>query len=316
MPNQVNNGSFFANAGGEIKIGRVITILAVFFIVVIVAASSFVTIQPGTRGIVVELGKVKTTLGEGFYVLTPFTQSIQLMDIRTQKIEAPASAASKDLQTVSATVALNFHVIPESVGALYQNVGLNYREKLIDQAIQESVKASTAQYTAEELITKREIVKTVIRDNLRARLVVYNITVEDIAITNFDFSSGFNAAIEQKVTAEQNALTEQNKLKIIEFQAQQKVAEANGQAESVKKVADGEAYRNLATATAEAKAIEIKGQADATAIKVRGDALRQNPQLVSLEYAKAAQNWNGQLPVNMYGSAPLPFLNVGGQLVV
>lgn len=311
-----SDGTFWTTPEGEIRVGKVVTIGITFLILVTVVASSFVTIQPGTRGIVIELGKVKTTLSEGFYVLTPFTQSIQLMDIRTQKIEAPASAASKDLQIVSATVALNFHINPESVGTIYQNLGLNYRERVIDPAIQESVKASTAQYTAEELITKREIVKAVIRDNLRTRLSVYNIIVEDIAITNFDFSKQFNEAIEQKVTAEQNALTEQNRLKIIEFQAQQKIAEANGAAESVKKQADGEAYRNLATATAEAKAIEIKGEADATAIRVRGDALRQNPQLVNLEYAKAAQNWDGKLPVNMYGSAPLPFLNVGSQPVV
>jgi regulator of protease activity HflC (stomatin/prohibitin superfamily) len=154
------------------------------------------------------------------------------MDIKTQKYEADASAASKDLQVVSTKIAVNYRLSPESTPNLYQTVGLDYQNRIIQPAVQEVVKSATAKFTAEELITKRPEVKEEIEKLLKERLFGRNIIVEEISITNFDFSTSFNSAIEDKVTAEQNALAAKNKLEQIKYEAEQAVTAAKGQADS------------------------------------------------------------------------------------
>jgi len=164
----------------------------------------------------------------------PFFETPYRFEVRTRIYNAHASAASKDLQVVSTEVALNYHVEKDSVYTLFKNIGENYEERIISPSIQEVVKATTAKHIAEELITKREIVKEEIKEHLRERLSQSFIALDDLSITNFDFSREFNHAIEQKVTAEQNALKEQNNLKVVQFQAQQKIEQAKGEAEAIR----------------------------------------------------------------------------------
>lgn len=264
--------------------------LAVFALVILVVVigfmGTFVTVGAGERGVLLTWGAVEPrVLQPGFNLIMPFAQSVVHVNVQTQKIEHGAAAASKDLQTVSTTVALNYHIDEASVQELYRTVGTGYGINIIDPAIQESVKAATAGYTAEELITKREAVKDNIREHLKTRLLPYHLIVEDISITNFDFSPQFNAQIEAKVTADQRALTEENNLKAIKFQAEQKVVTAQG----------------------EADATLAKARAEAEAIRITADALKQNPQLVQLE---ATKKWNGVLPNYMFGGGAVPFLDL------
>ena len=260
----------------------VITIVAIFL-----ALNTITFVGAGDRCVLTTWGAVSgTVLQPGLNFKIPIANGAECMSVQTQKVTADAEAASQDLQIVSSTVALNYHVNPDTISILYRDVGRNYESKVIDQAIQESVKASTALYTAEELIGLRASVKEDIRTNLKNRLAVYNIEVEDISITNFDFSPEFNAQIEAKVTALQRALTEENNLKAIEFQAQQKIAQA-----------EGEAQATLRNAQAEAEAIRITGQ-----------ALKENPKLVDLEWVK---RWNGQMPhTTIGGSGVVPILDI------
>lgn len=241
----------------------------------------FTFIEAGSRGVVLRLGAMNRVLGEGFNYITPFVETVRVLDVRTQKEEIEATAASKDLQSVSTKVALNYHLDPERVGALWQEVGPAYKARIIDPAIQESVKAATAKYNAEELITKREIVKDDIYSHLKERLVKYHLGVDDLSITDFQFSKSFDAAIEAKVTAEQRALEAKNKLEQIKFEAEQKIATAKAEAQSV---------------------------------RLQAEALRENAQFIQLRQlevqAKFADKWNGVLPVNLYGSAPIPFLQI------
>lgn len=267
---------------------RTIIVLAIFVLLVVLVTifASFVTINAGERGVLLTFGKVEDKVFEpGLHAITPFVNSVVLMDVRTQKDEVDASAASKDLQVVSTKVALNYHVDPNYAGRIYQNIGKEYKQRIIDPAIQEAVKSSTAKYTAEELITKRETVKELIKSELKTRLAVYNILVDEISITNFDFSPDFNRAIEAKVTAEQQAQKAKNDLERIKIEAEQKIAESKGQAE----------------------AIIIKAKAEAEAITITGNALKQNQQLVKLE---AVKKWDGVLPKQLLGTAPLPFIDV------
>ena len=187
-------------------------------------------------------------------------------------MDVDAAAASKDLQTVSFQGALNYQVGEGTIVELYRQFQLNFEERIIRPSVQESIKAATAQYTAEELITQREKVKTTIKDSLIARLSAYNVTVVDFNIVNFNFSSSFNEAIEAKVTAEQNALASKNKLEQVKYEAEQRVAEAEGKAK---------------------------------ALKAESEAISSDPKILEL---RAIEKWNGVLPI--YNGAATPFINL------
>jgi prohibitin 2 len=256
-----------------------IVIAVLGLVVIIFLLGSFGTIGAGERGVRTRFGAVSgTVLGEGLYMKIPFIEKVQRMDIKIQKDQTDATAASKDLQDVSTTIAVNYHLNPLRVADIFQNVGISYRkdnvvaDRLISPAIQESVKASTAKFTAEELITKREEVRDNVKQILIVKMEPHGVVVDELNIINFNFSESFNAAIEAKVTAEQNALGAKNRLAQIEFEAQQKVAEAKGKAE---------------------------------AITIEANALRSNPQVLEL---RALEKWNGVLP-QVTGGA-IPFINL------
>ncbi len=196
--------------------------------------ATFGTIETGQIGVRTTLGKVTGVSGPGLYFKVPFFQEISFIDVQTQKEQVNADAASNDLQTVNAKVAVNYNIDPNKVVELFTKVGTEYKGRIIDPAIQEVVKAVTAQYTAEQLITKRAEVTDKIQVALAEKLLVNDISVTSVSITNFDFSASFNEAIEKKVTAEQNALAAKNKLAQVQFEAEQTIATAKAQAESIR----------------------------------------------------------------------------------
>lgn len=248
---------------------------AIVFVFVVAALLPWTTVEAGSRGVVLEFGAFNgTVLEPGFHFLTPFRDRVVEIDVQTQKNETQVAAASKDLQSVTTTVALNFRLDPARVGDVYQKIGTGYGDRIIAPAIQEAVKAVTAKFTAEEVITRRQEVKEQTRQMLAERLAKDNILVEDLSIVNFDFSDSFNAAIEAKVTAEQQALAAKNKLEQVKFEAQQKVETAKAEAES---------------------------------IRIQAEALKQNQDLVNL---RAVEKWDGVLPTTMLPNGALPFLNL------
>lgn len=196
--------------------------------------NSFAVVGAGERGVVFsKFGGVQpAVLGEGLQFKIPFVQSVIPMDVRIHKSETDASASSKDLQTVHSRIALNYHISPETASQVYQNVGSQYKERLIDPSVQEAVKAATAQFTAEELITRRAEVSTLIKEMLTERLAPRNLIVDEFNIVDFNFSEVFNQAIEAKQTAEQEALKAQRDLERIKIEAEQKVTEAQAEADA------------------------------------------------------------------------------------
>ena len=253
-----------------------LVVLVSFFFIslfLLVIFSPFTFIGAGERGVLSKFGEVQeNTLDEGFHFISPLL-SVHKYDIRTQKLEADSGAASKDLQSVSTTIALNYHVKPETVNILFQETQGNYSETLIAPAIQESVKSATALFTAEELITKRSEVKTAIIDSLNSRESMRFFTVEDVSIVNFSFSESFNVAIENKVRAEQDALAAKNKLEQTKYESEQTTVSAQAQAES---------------------------------LRIQAQALANNESLVSLE---AVRKWDGVLPSYVM-SGSIPFINM------
>lgn len=192
-------------------------------------------VKVGHRGVVTRLGAVSgKVLGEGLNWVTPFMESVTQVSVQVRKTEEKSQSASKDLQNVSTELALNYHVSPEAVNMLFQKVGLNYENSIIEPAVLETMKAVTAQFTASELITKREIVSDKIKESLKEKLKTYGLIVDEISMKDFDFSKSFNESIEAKQKAEQDALKAKNDLERIKVEADQKVAEARAEAESLR----------------------------------------------------------------------------------
>ncbi|WML58893.1 prohibitin family protein [Neobacillus sp. PS2-9] len=253
---------------------------AIAIVILVVGFFSTTTVASGYRGVLLQLGAVKPTiLTEGFHFKLPFIQTVQPIEVRVQKEESSQTAASKDLQIVTTNVAVNFSVNPEAANKLYQEIGLDYRSRIVDPAIAESLKAITALYTAEELISKRPEVSAKVKEMLAAKLTKYHMILEDINIKEFAFSEEFNKAIEAKQTAEQNALRAQRDLERIKIEAEQKVAQAG----------------------AEAEALRLKKQ-------------EVTPELIQLKQIevqeKALEKWDGRLPSVTGGATP--FIDVNG----
>ncbi len=203
--------------------------IVVFFLFL----NPLVVIPAGRRGVLLNMGAVSDRiLNEGLNFRIPIVQSVVKMDVQIQKHEVSASAASKDLQEVSSVIALNFHVNPEEVNKIYQQIGEDYGDRVIDPAVQEIVKAVTARYTAVELITDRHVVTSEIAKALRERLQPYHVQVDQVSTKDFDFSEKFKAAIEAKQEAEQLALKAQRDLERIRTEAEQQVTTARADAES------------------------------------------------------------------------------------
>jgi len=213
-----------------IKIGIALVIIALL----LGPIRPYVIVPAGHRGVVLQLGAVAGVKGEGFHLLIPYIQKVVPINVQVQKAETGAAAASKDLQTISSKIALNYHVDPESVARIFQEIGMSFEPKVIDPAVQEVVKAITAKYTAEELITKRQQVALEIQDTLKTRLGKSDIIVDAFSVVDFQFSQEFNKAIESKQTAEQLALKAQRDLQRIKIEAEQKVAQAQAEAEALR----------------------------------------------------------------------------------
>jgi regulator of protease activity HflC (stomatin/prohibitin superfamily) len=213
---------------GKLRIGAALSLLFLLLL------ASAVTVPAGYRGVALRFGAVTGVVGEGLHFVVPGMQRVVLMDVRTQKAEAKASAASKDLQVVQADISTNYHVEPSQVGELYKTVGLEYEQRVIQPAVQETLKGVLAKYTASQLIQLRERVKAQVDNELSNRLADYNIIVEPngVSLTNFDFSEEFNAAIEQKQVAQQSAEKSRYVLAQARIDAQASITKAKGEAES------------------------------------------------------------------------------------
>ncbi|GCE16152.1 prohibitin family protein [Tengunoibacter tsumagoiensis] len=189
------------------------------------------TVDAGHVGVVTKFGAVNRVVTPGFILKLPFVESVYSMETRTQKEQVEALAASKDLQQVTSTIALNYHLRGEKAVDVYQNIGADYVDRIIAPAAQEAFKSTTSQFTASDLIGKREEVKQIAYTELKNRLGKYDIIMDDLNIVNFSFSQEFNAAIEQKTIAEQNKEKAQ-------IEAQTALIQAQGQADAQKALKD------------------------------------------------------------------------------
>ena len=204
---------------------------------VILLFSSVTTIKSGEVGIRVRFGKVvNQQTSEGINFKVPLIEKIEKMNVRVQKVEVQTASSSKDLQEVEMSLAVNYQIDKDKARSLYKTVGTGYDEVVLEPAIQESIKAVTSKYTAEELITNRSEVSEKCQEELNKKVSKYGLKVNDFNITNFNFSEEFNKAIEEKQVAEQKVLTAKQELEKERIEAEKKIvkAEAEKQANELK----------------------------------------------------------------------------------
>lgn len=247
-------------------------------VVIVLLTGAFYTIDAGERGVELTFGKPNMeSVGEGLHFKIPIAQSVKKFEVKTQKIEVDADASSKDLQDVQTKIALNYHLKSDSVPSLYQEIGSDYKSRVIDPAIQESVKSVQAMFTAQELISKRTEVRKQIQDMLSEKLNKYYIVVDDFNIVNFQFSAEFDKAIEEKVTAEQQKLKAEMDLERIVIEKEQEITRAQAEAESLR-LQKMEVTPELLTL----RSIEVQSQ--------------------------AIEKWDGKLPMVTGGA--MPFIGI------
>ena len=259
--------------GDEIPVKEILVCIGGFLMVILIIIflfGSFRTIKSGQVGIKVRFGKVvDTRLKEGVNVKLPIVEKIVKMNVQVQKVEVETESSSKDLQLVNMKLAVNYRIDGTKVTDLYKNIGTKYKDVVLQPAIQESVKAATSRYTAEELITKRNEVSNECMKELDSKVNKYGIVIDNFNITNFNFSTAFNNAIEEKKVAEQKVLTAKQQLEKSKVDAEKQVVEAE----------------------AEKKANELKKQT------LTDDIIK----------SKFIEKWDGKLPQIMTGDS-MPIL--------
>lgn len=276
------DNTIHVNPGSGKKVGKTVGWIIVIILLVIVILNSFTIVPGGSTGVVVTMGKISdNVLPEGLHFKIPFVQQINKISNKIQVVEVDTAAVSKDLQTVSSTIAVNYRIGYESSANVFKNIGAHYDEVVLLPAVQESVKSVSAKYTAEELITRRAQVGQEIKETLEVKVDSYGIVIENFNIVNFDFTQEFNNAIEAKQVAEQN---------LIKTKTEQEQAIV---------VAEAAAKQKIIAAEAEASAITAKAKAQAEANQMLSNSL--NPNLI--EYEKI-NKWNGILP-QVSGGTPI-----------
>ena len=282
--------SKYQNRPVQVNVGKakgVVIGIIVLIIIGVVIGSAVSIVDAGFRGVLLHWNAVDVTqppLEEGLHFIVPFQDSVIPLEVRTLKYTKSTTSASQDLQTVSTEITVNYHPTPNSVNYLYKEVGLDYENRVIQPTVEEVVKQVTANYNAEELITKRPQVKADIEVEIADRLNDFNITTEIVSITDFQFSPLFAQAIEAKVEAEQKALKAENDLRRIQVEAEQFEARAQG--------------------TAKGNIAEAEGEAEA--IRIINEALANNPYYI--EWLKT-QAWDGKLPL-VVGEGGTPFIQI------
>jgi regulator of protease activity HflC (stomatin/prohibitin superfamily) len=261
-------------------LGKKIAVIVGVIAGLVVLSGSTGIVDAGQRGVLLRFGAVTGTIkDEGLYFKIPFAEQVVLMSTQIQKYTAAVGSSSKDLQVVTTAVTLNYQLNASSVGETYRNMRQDYESRIIQPYIQEAVKSTTANFDAEQLITRRPQVKDELQNMMTERLAPLGIVVIQLSITDFQFSSTFQDSIEAKVKAVQQALEAENALRRVEFEAKQAITRAQ----------------------AEAKGLELQ-KAQIT------------PQLLELRrievQGRAVEKWNGVMPTVVTSGGPVPMLDV------
>jgi len=254
----------------NIKYVVILVVLTMF-----ISSCGFEIVDTGFRGVQTRYGEVQgTPLPEGLHFYNPITSDIRELDVREQSWEGKALCYTKDIQNVDIVFVVNYYPEKSEIHKLYQNIGVDWANKILPQIVTGKIKEVVGQYEAVSLVSGREKATLRIRESITDALAEKNIILKDFQLKNLDFNDAFENAVEQKVVAIENAKAAQNKTVQIQEEANQKV---------------------------------ISATAEANSMKIRAEALSQNKGLVEYE---AVMKWNGVTPTIVLGDNAIPFLNI------
>lgn len=260
------------------KFGIIASVILVIGLIVFFASTTIV--PTGHIGVVTLYSKVQDRyLDAGFHFVRPFVEDVHDIDIRTQKYQGTVEGSARDLQIVNITMSINYQIRAEKASKLYAEVGANYNDVVLNPALQSSLKAAIAKFTAEEMITKRSEVANAITEELNARLEEYFL-ISAVNLENIGFTDEFNKAVEAKTTNQQKAEAEKAQLEIIKVQNEQKI--------------------NTAQAEAEVRKLQSESVTEKSLEQLRLEIQRE-----------LIQKWNGQFPTTMLGDNPNILFNLG-----
>lgn len=265
----------------EVNVGKMVVLGIFGMLALIFLLGAFFQVSAGERAVLLTWGNPSMdAVSEGLHFKFPIAQRAVIMNVKTVKLQESADAASKDLQDVQVDVAINYHIAPSLAPQLYQEVGTSYEDTVIRPAIQDAVKATAALFDAEEQLAKRPEIRAAVKANLKERLDPFYIVVDDVSITNFQFSEQFDAAIEAKQVADQDAQRAERELEKVKLEAEQRIAFS---------------------------------QAEAEALRLQKNEI--TPELLQLRQIEVEkikwENWDGKLPTTIVeGGEALPLLNL------
>lgn len=250
-----------------------------------------VKVDAGNIGVVKSFGRVVGTLQPGLHVIRPYGEDVTEIAVQRRVIKVAEVASSSDLQIVNIEVTLGYHIDPNFADFALVQLNNDAEARVINPANLEAIKANTALYDVQNLVKQRELVRGGIESDVKKRLATQHIVLEDMSITNFSFSSTYEAAIESKQVAEQNAEKAKNTKAQVEIEAQTVAAKAKGEADAA-----------IAEATGKAQSIVLVATANAKAQQLQRESL--TPELLELRKIEMYNSkWDGVLPQYIMGGS-------------
>ena len=277
---------------------RKITMIAACVAVALLAGCG--QVDTGEAGFFTRWGEItsREPLSEGLHFYEPIGTDLITYNIKNQSVKVKTPVFTKDVQSMNLELTVTFNLSKEKVIDLHTKTGPRYSEILIVPSVLSAAKDALGKMEAGDIVSSREAATAAIFDAVKSKLEPHGINIELVNITNIDYSDAFEKAVEEKQVALQQSQKEKNETARLQEVAKQQVVRA-----------EAEAKAKVLNSEAEAKAILVKAEAEAKSIEMRNKALAQSRALIEYETVK---NWDGKLPVQMLGSAPLPFLNIGG----
>lgn len=259
-------------------------------------------IDSGEAGFFTEWGEVtsRQCLDEGLHFYPAPGKDLVVYDIRNKIVKVKTPVFTKDVQGMEVEVSVTYNLVRDKVIDLHKSTGKDYENILIVPSVLGATKDALGKMEAGDIVASREKATAGISDEITKRLMAHGINVTLVNLTNIDYSEAFEKAVEEKQVALQQSQKEKNNTARLREVAEQQVVKAEADAKA--KVLESEA---------EAKAILVKAEAEAKSIEMRNKALAQSRALIEYETVKT---WDGKLPVQMLGGAPVPFLRLEGEV--
>lgn len=271
-----------------------ISLIGVLLAVVILIASCIAIVPTGYTGILTTFGRVEErTVSSGINFIAPW-QRVITMDNRTQKVQIETSAFSSDIQQVDLVISVNYCIDQNTAQTLYKTVGKNYYDNVMFPRIQENTKAVFSQYTAENLIAKRDELSDMVAQETAKDLAQYGITIVSISIEDIDFTDAFTNAVEAKQVAAQNKLT-------AETEQAQKTMEQQAAAERAIIAAQADADQSIIAANADLEVVKVQAEAALYAGEKEAEMNRRISESLTEALIKYywIKGWNGTLPTTV-----------------